>query len=171
MDEDLKRMAQANMVAVDYANAKSKLEHAQREREAERRALRLMVILWVMALVACFAYLSGPMLEGATSTFDRYDAVTRAVGFPVIALVMVVTFVWIAAMPAGVVGIFRTLARSGWSVWGSLIVMLALFMLVLTVALVFGWVLVLFQLRKTKKLDERVKAAEEGLALVTVAVR
>ena len=63
MDEDLKRMAQANMAAVDYANAKSKLEHAQREREAERRALRLMVILWVMALVACFAYLSGPMLE------------------------------------------------------------------------------------------------------------
>ena len=160
---DFNQAVRVQIMANEYQRASDNLNRAQYEYEDEARVFKRMkvgiipmAILTVIAVVA-FSPNSVKALKDS--------GVPLWIGIPVFILVLLAALVMIGTIlcfiPAGFIGFYRALGRSGWFVWGGSVVMAVIFALLIMIPLFFGvffFIGQFFRVRKARRILDNAEA-------------
>lgn len=160
--QDIGRMARAQVIADEYARALDLFGALNAECEEEARVLRTMK-RWAIAVVALFGLiLIAAYVSMCIDLSASYPIPVLIVGGAVVTfLIGVIPVAWMAFIPAGFIGMWRAIKRSGWIVWGGGLFMLCLMIVFVYIPCLGGVFFYLGQMRRVKKLEARVAAAGE----------
>lgn len=103
--------------------------------------------------------------------YEKYDLATNVICTLIVVPIMAGLCAWITCAPAGLIGVWRSLRRSSWSVWGGLLVIFVLFFLLVMVAMMCGPAYLSAQSCRVRQLKAEVAEAEAHLTATSAAIR
>lgn len=137
---DFNQAVRVQIMANEYQRASDNLNRAQYEYEDEARVFKRMKIgiipMAILTVIAVVAF----SLNSVKALKD--SGAPLWIGIPVFILVLLAVLVMIGTIlcfiPAGFIGFYRVLGRSGWFVWGGSVAMAVIFALLIMIPLFFG---------------------------------
>lgn len=168
---DYRQMARAQLAADEYRRASDSLAALRAELSDEERALRRMKGLAVPVGVGIGALLAATLVRGLPELYGEYGLATSVVGMLLIVPMLAAMCAWFACAPAGVIGMWRSLGRSGWFVWGGGAIMAVILVLFIAVPCLLGPFYLWSQSRRVKRLKGEVAEAEGRFAEASAAIR
>lgn len=107
--------------------------------------------------------------------YEKYDLATNVICTLIVVPIMAGLCACLACAPAGLIGVWRSLRRSSWSVWGGLLVIFVLFFvlffLLVMVAMMCGPAYLSAQSCRVRQLKAEVAEAEAHLTATSAAIR
>lgn len=169
--QEIGKMARARVMAEEYARASDSLGALEAERDEERRVLRKMKRGAAALAVLCALLLIAVLVMMCAELSATYPLpLLVVVGSIELILGCAIPAAMVAFAPAGFIGMWRAIKRSGWIVWGGGIVMLIAMVVLLYVPILGGVFFFIGQLRRVKRLDAEVLSAEKRLEEASAAI-
>ena len=162
---DFNQAVRVQIMANEYQRASDNLNRAQYEYEDEARVFKRMkigmipmAILTVVATVALW-----PEDSNLKSLMDTGAPLGVAVFVLILGFLIMFTVLGmiLCFAPAGFIGFYRMLRRSGWFVWGGSTVMVIILVLLIAIPVFFGvffFIGQFFRVRKAKRIRDNAES-------------
>lgn len=157
---EVSKLARARVVADEYARASEALALLKAECEDEKRVLcKMKKAAKVVAVSLTVVYIA-LLVVGCIIMSTKYHIVAVLGSFLIMLVQIVFPVLLFAFIPAGFIGMWRAIRRSGWIVWGGPLVMMVILAVLFAIPMFGGIFFYLGQAQRVKKLEMKVADAE-----------